>query len=176
MTRSSANAETRAIGVREGELLWTPSPAQVHAANLTKFAAWLARERGLQFSSYDALWHWSVTDLQGFWQAIWDYFGIQSSARHTRVLGKRTMPGAEWFPGARLNYAQHVLRHERPGSDALLFMTETTPLAGVPWESFAGQVRILATRLRGLGVRPGDRVVAFMPNIPQTMVAMLAKR
>jgi len=128
----------------------------------------------LHFANYDSLWHWSVTELEEFWHAIWDYFGIESSAPHTRVLGKREMPGAGWFPGARLNYAQHVLRNERAGADALLFMSETTPLAGLPWESFAGHVRILATRLRELGVRPGDRVVAFMPNIPQTMIAMLA--
>ncbi|MGC0772128.1 MAG: acetoacetate--CoA ligase [Candidatus Acidiferrum sp.] len=161
-------------GVREGELLWTPSAAQVEDANVTRFAKWLARERGLQFASYEAMWKWSVTELDDFWQAIWDYFRVESSAPHTRVLGKRTMPGAEWFPGARLNYAQHVLRNEHAGGDALLFMSETAPLTGVPWERFAGQVRILATRLRELGVRPGDRVVAYMPNIPQTMVAMLA--
>ncbi|MGC2832235.1 MAG: acetoacetate--CoA ligase [Candidatus Acidiferrum sp.] len=161
-------------GVREGELLWTPSAAQVEDANVTRFAKWLARERGLQFASYEAMWKWSVAELDDFWQAIWDYFRVESSAPHTRVLGKRTMPGAEWFPGARLNYAQHVLRNEHAGGDALLFMSETAPLTGVPWERFAGQVRILATRLRELGVRPGDRVVAYMPNIPQTMVAMLA--
>jgi acetoacetyl-CoA synthetase len=84
------------------------------------------------------------------------------------------MPGAQWFPGARLNYAEHVLRREPPGTDALLYGSETTPLAGLPWEEFAGQVRILATRLRAMGVRPGDRVVSIMPNIPHTVIAMLA--
>lgn len=84
------------------------------------------------------------------------------------------MPGAEWFPGARLNYAQHVLRNERAGEDALLFISETEPLRGVPWETFACDVRNLAAQLREMGVRPGDRVVSYMPNIPQTMVAMLA--
>jgi acetoacetyl-CoA synthetase len=174
ITNRGANISLEASGVREGELLWTPSAAQVEDANLTRFAKWLLRERGLQFDSYDALWQWSVTDLEGFWQAVWDYFGIQSSARHTRVLGKRTMPGAEWFPGAQLNYAEHVLRNEQEGTDALLFMNESMPLAGMRWEILAGQVRILATRLRKLGVRPGDRVVAYMPNIPETMIAMLA--
>src|SRR5882672_7840810 len=174
MTKPLANVESESVGVREGELLWTPSVVRVKDANLTRFASWLVRERGLHFDSYDAMWRWSVRELEEFWQAMWDYFGIESSARHTRVLGKRSMPGAEWFPGARLNYAQHVLRNERAGTDALLFMSETTPLVGVPWEGFACQVRILATRLRELGVRPGDRIVAYMPNIPQTMVAMLA--
>lgn len=160
--------------MREGELLWTPSAAQVEDANVTRFTKWLARERGLQFASYEDLWRWSVAELEEFWQAIWDYFGVESSAAPTRVLGKRTMPGAEWFPGARLNYAQHVLRNERAGSDAVLFMSETAPLRGVAWENFAGQVRILATRLRELGVGPGDRIAAYMPNIPETMIAMLA--
>src|SRR5579859_1302281 len=174
MNKSITNLESERSAVREGQLLWTPTVAQVEDTNLSRFAKWLARERGLQFDSYEAMWKWSVSQIEDFWQAMWDYFGIQSSARHTRVLGKRTMPGAEWFPGARLNYAQHILRNERAGADALLFMSETTRLTGVPWESFAGQVRILATRLRELGVQPGDRVVAYMPNIPQTMVAMLA--
>ena len=173
-TKPPAIAGPHGGGVREGELLWTPSAARIEDANPTRFAKWLARERGLQFSNYEAMWQWSVTELEEFWQAIWDYFGVESSAQHTRVLGKRTMPGAEWFPGAQLNYAQHVLRGERTGSDAVLFVSETAPLCGVPWEEFAGQVRILATRLRELGVQPGDRVVAYMPNIPQTMIAMLA--
>ena len=174
MTEPMANVASEKTAVREGELLWTPTAAQVEDTNLSRFAKWLAFERGLQFDSYEAMWKWSVSQIEDFWQAMWDYFSIQSSARHTRVLGKRTMPGAEWFPGARLNYAQHILRNERAGANAILFMTESTALTGVPWESFAEQVRILATRLRELGVQPGDRVVAYMPNIPQTMVAMLA--
>src|SRR5438105_1246277 len=84
------------------------------------------------------------------------------------------MPGARWFPGARLNYAEHVLRNERPGTTALLCCSETTPVTAVAWETLAGQVRVLATRLRELGVRPGDRVVACLPNIPHAVVAMLA--
>jgi acetoacetyl-CoA synthetase len=174
VTNRVESAESERPAVREGELLWTPSAAQVEDANLTRFAKWLLHERGLQFSNYDALWQWSVTELEEFWQAMWNYFDIQSSVPPTRVLGKRTMPGAEWFPGARLNYAQHVLRNERAGTDALLFMSESTPLTGVPWESFAGQVRTLATRLCEMGARPGDRVVGYIPNIPQTMIAMLA--
>ena len=174
MTNPGPNGQMESVGVREGELLWTPSSAQVARAHLTAFTEWLARERGLHFASYDELWRWSVTELDSFWQAVWDYFDIHASAPPTQVLAKRTMPGAQWFPGARLNYAEHVLKHERAGSDALLFLSETTPLTGLPGETFAGQVRILATRLRELGVRPGDRCVAFMPNIPQTMVAMLA--
>ncbi|MGH3318788.1 MAG: acetoacetate--CoA ligase [Streptosporangiaceae bacterium] len=160
--------------VREGDLLWTPSPEQAAGTGITAFTRWLERERGLRFDDYAALWRWSVDDLEGFWQAIWDYFDVQASVPPTRALGRREMPGAGWFPGARLNFAQHVLRGERPGTDALMYLSETTGLTGLAWEDFAGQVRVLATRLRALGVQPGDRVAAYLPNIPQAVVAMLA--
>jgi acetoacetyl-CoA synthetase len=160
--------------VREGDLLWTPGPGRVDRANVTAFIGWLGRERGHRFAGYHELWRWSVTDLDGFWQAVWDYCGVEASAPPTAVLGTRTMPGADWFPGARLNYAEHVLRNERPGQDALYHQSETTPLAGLPWPELANDVRVLATQLRGLGVRPGDRVASCMPNIPQTAIAMLA--
>ncbi|HEY6276007.1 MAG TPA: acetoacetate--CoA ligase [Streptosporangiaceae bacterium] len=160
--------------VSEGDLLWTPSPAKVAGANLTAFTARLAAERGLRFADYDALWRWSVTDLVGFWQTVWDHFGVLASAPPTATLGGRAMPGAQWFPGARLNYAENVLRRERPGTDALFYRGETIPLTPLTWEDLAGQVRVLATRLRELGLQPGDRVVSVMPNIPQTVIAMLA--
>jgi len=159
--------------VREGSVLWTPPAARVAGSKLTAFVAWLAA-RGHSFDSYDALWRWSVSDLDGFWQAVWDYTGVRASAPPTRVLGRRQMPGAEWFPGARLNYAEHVLRRERPGETALLSVTESAPLAGMDWAELGSQVRILATRLRAMGVRPGDRVASYLPNVPQAVVAMLA--
>ena len=159
--------------VREGDLLWTPSAERLADANVTAFQAWLA-ERGRRLGSYDEMWQWSVRDLTGFWQAIWDYCGVRCSEPPDRVLGRASMPGAQWFPGARLNYAEHVLRHERPGAAALLAASECAPLTQVDWTEFAGQVRILGTQLRALGVRPGDRVACYMPNIPQTAIAMLA--
>ena len=160
--------------MQPGELLWTPGPERIRLANVTALTDWLARERGRHFADYRALWRWSVEDLEGFWQALWDYFGIESSAPHTRVLARRSMPGAEWFPGARLNYAQHVLRRERGGGDVLLHLSETRPLTALSWATLGTQVRTLAAELRTLGIKPGDRVVAWMPNIPETMVAMLA--
>jgi acetoacetyl-CoA synthetase len=162
------------VQVRQGDLLWTPGPDRVDRANVTAFRQWLGRERGRHLAGYHELWRWSVTDLDGFWQAVWDYCGIEASAPPAAVLGARTMPGADWFPGARLNYAQHVLRNERPGLDALYYQSETTPLTGLPWPELANAVRVLATRLRGMGIRPGDRVASCMPNIPQTAIAMLA--
>lgn len=160
--------------IHEGELLWTPGADWVANANITKFTGWLKDKRQLNFPTYDALWTWSVSEPAAFWAALWDYFSIQSSTPYERVLTTSQMPGAQWFPGARLNYAQHVLRQERLGTDAVLFLSESTLAMAVSWEDFAGQVRILATQLRKLGVKPGDRVVAYMPNIPHALVAMLA--
>jgi len=160
--------------MREGEILWTPDAGRIERANVTALLRWLERERGLAFDGYTELWRWSMSDLEGFLGALWDYFQIESSAPPERVLGSRAMPGAQWFPGARLNYAQNVLRRERSGGIALLHASEDRPLASLSWAQLGAAVRILATRLRSLGVVPGDRVVAWMPNIPQTVIAMLA--
>lgn len=160
--------------INEGDLLWTPSPARIAGSRLAAFMQWLRTERQRDFKNYAELWQWSVGDLDGFWQAIWDYFHIESSATHSAVLGKRTMPGAQWFPGARLNFAQHVLRNEKPGETAQLYMSERAALQSMSWDEFAGTVRVLATQLRKMGVQPGDRVVAYLPNVPQAMMAMLA--
>jgi acetoacetyl-CoA synthetase len=160
--------------VTEGELLWTPSRERIERSHITAFIRWLAKERGLHFKDYDALWDWSVTDLEGFWQAIWDYYGGISTTPHRAVLESRKMPGTQWFPGAHVNYAEHVLRHERPDATAVLHLSERHKITGLSWEELAGKVRVLATQFRKLGVKPGDRVVACLPNIPEAMIAMLA--
>ena len=171
---STAGAAGGSGRVVEGDVLWTPSAEWIARTNVTAFQGWLERERGLHFADYLSLWRWSVADLEGFWGALWDYFQVEPSVPYTRVLGRRTMPGAEWFPGARLNYARHVLRRAPSGGEALFYMNETQPLTPLSWDDLANQVRVLATQLRALGVEPGDRVAAWMPNIPQTMIAMLA--
>ena len=105
--------------VNEGDLLWTPGPARMEEAELTRFTRWLSRERGLHFDDYNALWAWSVDNLETFWAAIWDFFEIKSSTPYECVMAEAPMPGARWFPGARLNLAEHVLRRARPGETAL---------------------------------------------------------
>ncbi len=160
--------------VNEGDLLWTPSPARIEKSHTTAFMRWLAKERGRSFASYEEMWRWSVDDLEGFWQAIWDFFQVRSSTPYERVLGERRMPGARWFPGAQLNYAEHALRFERPNADALMYLSERIPLSRMSWEELGGKVRILASQLRKLGVQRGDRVVAYLPNSPQAIIAMLA--
>ena len=109
--------------VTVGEILWEPSPEWVEQTNLHAFRQWLQENRGVTFDDLHQLRRWSLDHLDDFWQAIWDYFEIEASEQPTAVLGKRSMPGAEWFPGAKLNYAQHILRNERP---LLLFFTSDT--------------------------------------------------
>jgi acetoacetyl-CoA synthetase len=159
--------------IREGDLLWTPSAERIDNANLTHYLKWLAA-RGRSFDSYAALWRWSIEDQQGFWGSLWDYFDIRASRSYERVIGRQTMPGADWFPGAELNYAEHALRHERPGADALLYLSERRALSSLSWTDLGSGVRKLATRMRAMGVVRGDRVVAYLPNGPESVVAMLA--
>ena len=137
---------------------------------------WLARERGLKFTTYQELWSWSVTDLDAFWSSIWDFFKVRSSRPYERVLARDTMPGASWFTGAELNYAEHALarRDEHP---ALIARSETRGLehtTTVTYAELAEQVAAVRAGLVRLGVERGDRVVAYMPNIPETVVALLA--
>ena len=173
MTGATAAALPRHVA--EGDLLWTPDARRIADANLTAFTAWLRDERGADLGDdYRDVWRWSVTDLDGFWGAIWDYFDVRASNAPAAVLAARDMPGARWFPGARLNYAEHALRRAVEGGDALLSCSETTPLTPLSWDGLAAHVRIVATRLTAFGVRPGDRVVAWLPNTPEAVVAMLA--
>ncbi|MBI2994769.1 MAG: acetoacetate--CoA ligase [Gammaproteobacteria bacterium] len=158
----------------EGELLWTPDADWVERANITDFMRWLKREQGREFRDYPELYEWSVNHLEEFWEAVWKYFGIQSSTPYECVLASKQMPGAHWFPGARLNYAQHALQHEHLAGDAVIGLSELRPAQHISWHRFAADVRIVATQLRGLGIGPGDRVVAYLPNIPEAVVALLA--
>ncbi|MDT8397447.1 MAG: acetoacetate--CoA ligase [Pseudomonadales bacterium] len=160
--------------LKVGEVLWQPSQDWVEHSNINAFRQWLKSRRNLEFDDLRQLRRWSVEHLDDFWQAIWDYFQIQASVPPTRVLGRREMPGAEWFPGARLNYAQNILRQEQPGTDALFYASEKQALQGLPWTTLAGNVRILATQLRAMGIKPGDRVAAYLPNIPEAVTALLA--
>ncbi len=160
--------------VSPGEILWQPSENWIQASNLQQFRNWLKQNRNLEFENFQSLRQWSVDHLDDFWQAVWDYFDIEASSPPSAVLGKRTMPGADWFPGAKLNYAQHILRHEKPDTTALLYCSETSPLQKLDFSTLATNVRKLATRLRELGIKPGDRVAAYMTNIPEAVTALLA--
>ena len=140
------------------------------------FMRWLAAERGLTFADYDALWRWSITDLEGFWAAIWDFFEVRASQPYTRILGKAEMPGTEWCPGAMLNYTDQILKHAeaREGELALIVQSETFGRSEMTWGQLQQQVASVAGRLRVMGVEPGDRVVAVLPNTETATVAFLA--
>jgi acetoacetyl-CoA synthetase len=161
--------------VTAGEVLWTP-PADVRERTVIgRYLAWLHRERGLDFADYDALWRWSVTDLDGFWCSLWEYFEIRAHTPYERVLGSREMPGADWFPGARLNYAEHMLgRDEDADASAVLAHSQSRDPIELTFGELRDQVARARAGLRRLGVGPGDRVVAYLPNIPETLVAFLA--
>ncbi len=139
---------------------------------------WLRTRRGLAFDDYDALWRWSVTDLDAFWRSIWDCFGIASPTPPGPVLAREAMPGAQWFPGTQVNYAHQVLRHVGPaaaaGFPALVARDEAGRARELSWPALRRQVAALALHLRAQGLQPGDRVAAYLPNVPEAIVAFLA--
>jgi acetoacetyl-CoA synthetase len=149
------------------ELLWRPSAERIERATITRFA----RERGLP-EGYHDLWAWSVGDIEAFWAAIWDFFDVDGA--YDRVLGSREMPGVEWFPGAQLSYARHVFRGKDDAEVAIRHASELRGLGEWTWGELRDRTARIATGLRRLGVAEGDRVVAYMPNIPETIAAFLA--
>ncbi|WP_037140378.1 acetoacetate--CoA ligase [Rhodococcoides fascians] len=158
------------------ETLWAPSPERVAASRMADFQRWIRDNRQVSTSSYRDLWTWSVTDPDAFWMSIWQYFDVVHSAAPNCALADDRMPGAEWFPGARLNWAENLLRHARtaPDSAAIIAVTETGQPEETSWAALEQQTANLAARLRDLGVGPGDRVAAVLPNIAEAVVALLA--
>ncbi|HEX4679306.1 MAG TPA: acetoacetate--CoA ligase [Gaiellaceae bacterium] len=154
--------------------IWCPAPAAIEGSELTRYQHWLAAAHGRTFADYQALWEWSTTDLDGFWGSLWEYFEISASAPYERVLGSRTMPGAEWFPGAELSYAEHIFRGKRDDDVAIVHASETRPLAELRWSELRALTARIAAGLRANGVTRGDRVVAYMPTVPETTAAFLA--
>ncbi len=157
-----------------GELLWEPSTELVERSRIVEFMRWLERERGLAFAGYAELWQWSVDDLEGFWSAIWEFFEVQADGDPSPVLASREMPGARWFPNTALNYAEHVFAGKDEGEVAILHASELRELEEMSWGELRRQVAAAAAGLRELGVERGDRVVAYLPNIPEAVVAFLA--
>ncbi|GAA5195178.1 acetoacetate--CoA ligase [Rugosimonospora acidiphila] len=158
------------------KVLWTPPADAKNRYRVGDFMNWLDRERGLDFADYPALWEWSTTDLAGFWGAVWDYFMVSAHTAPTAVLADAHMPGARWFPGARLNYAEHVLR--MPGvanSTPMVFgVSQTRAQVTLTAADLREQVRRVRAGLVRLGVGEGDRVAAYLPNIPEAYVLLLA--
>jgi acetoacetyl-CoA synthetase len=155
-------------------LLWEPSDADRDATHLAHYMRWIAEQGGRDFDDYHALWRWSVEDIEAFWGSLVDYFDVRFAEPPERVLGSREMPGAEWFPGARVNYAEHIFRATHDGEPAVLHASELRPLSQLTWAELLERVARCAAGLRTLGIEPGDRVVAYLPNTAEALIAFLA--
>jgi acetoacetyl-CoA synthetase len=167
--------------------LWEPTVEDRERAEMTRFIRYLGEHDGRELRSYEELWRWSVDELEQFWASIWDFCGVQSSRPYERVLANRSMPGAEWFAGAQLNYAENMLtdlqradgdlrsgRRRDPDAIAVVHCSELRELSELSWGELNERVAAAAGGLRSLGVGRGDRVVAYMPNIAETLIAFLA--
>lgn len=161
---------------KEGDILWQAPQSRKDSSQITKYLGWL-KDHGQTFDGYWDLWQWSVDDPAAFWRSIWDYFDLIYEGEIDEVMTADPMPRTRWFTGTRLNYAEHVLRHEfsgDPNRPMLHYASEIRELQTMSWAEVAGAVRRLATTLRSMGIQPGDRIAAYMPNIPETVICMLA--
>src|SRR4051795_7557135 len=159
------------------DVLWRPTPDSIRATRLAAFASWVEQRRGLSFGAppdYDALWRWSVEHLDQFWGDLATWTRVLPDVPDDRVLPQRRMPGAEWFPGSTVNYAEQVFRNVTEDHPALIAVAEDGDPVEISWASLRGQVGAFAATLRRLGVRPGDRVAGYLPNVPEAVVAFLA--
>ncbi|MGN6170507.1 MAG: acetoacetate--CoA ligase [Solirubrobacteraceae bacterium] len=162
------------MAVAEPKVLWTPSGEWIERATLTRYMRWLEEKRGLEFEGYHDLWRWSVFDIEAFWRSIVDFCGVRFAEGGEKVLGSDAMPGASWFPGSRLSYAEHVFAGKDPDALAIQHASESRGLERLTWGELRAQTAAIASGLRSLGVGPGDRVAAYMPNIPETVASLLA--
>lgn len=162
------------MALQQGEVVWTPSPEQIEQSRLAAFVRWLEPRQQREFPDYASLWQWSVDHLDTFWGEAWRFFDIQADGEPEPVLAARTMPGAQWFPNVRLNYAEHVFRMAAADRPAVIARAEGAAVRELGWDELERQVGALAATLRGMGVEAGDRVVSFMPNVPETLAAFLA--
>ena len=164
------------LASRDGPgVLWMPPPDVRETTEIGRYLTWLERERGLVFQEYNELWRWSVDDLPGFWSSIWEFFEVKSRAPYEAVLADDAMPGATWFPGARLNFAEHLIGHDEDAERvAVVSHSQTRDSSELSFADFREQVARARAGLVRLGVGQGDRVVAYLPNIPETLVAFAA--
>lgn len=160
--------------IKEGDLIWQPSPAVIENANLSHYMRWLAENKIAQVTNYDELWQWSVTEIADFWQSIVQYRDIQFTKEADSVLTDSAMPGARWLPGAEINYTQNIFHKRNDTQPMMLMKAEDSPLQTLSWSEVYDKVHRLATVMRDMGITKGDRVVNFMPNRAETIIALLA--
>lgn len=160
--------------IQEGTLLWEPSEQMKQSSNLMDYMNWLRNNRNLDFADYDQLWKWSVEEIEQFWESIWDYFAVISSGNYVKVLSERKMPGAKWFDGTKVNYAEHIFRNKKDGKPAIISKSEGKPVRTMTWEVLQDEVAAFREGLLKEGIKAGDRVAAYIPNIPEAVIAFLA--
>ncbi|MCM3601722.1 acetoacetate--CoA ligase [Robertmurraya korlensis] len=158
----------------QGKLLWEPPQEMQMNTNVKKFMNWLEENKGLKFETYNQLWKWSVTEIENFWAAIWEYFNILASRNYLEVLSGSNMPDVKWFQGAMLNYAEHIFRNENAERPAIIHKSESRPVQQLSWKELKNNTAAVAAHLRSMGVKSGDRVVGYAPNIPETLTFFLA--
>ena len=165
---------TRLANPKQTAILWQPTLAQTDATQLAAYQRWLDTTYGLRFDSYAALWQWSVDDIERFWQTIWDFFDMQAEGSRDPVLATHAMPGAVWYPNARLNYAEHIFRNATDARPALIARSEDAGTREVSWAQLRRDTGALAAKMRQQGVVAGDRVASYLPNRAETVIAFLA--
>ena len=156
------------------QILWTPDANFIEQSNLKSFEKWLNTHKGLTFDNYQKLWKWSVENIELFWECLWQYFNIKSHTEYSSVLSSHSMPGAKWFEGATLNYAEHIFRNKKQGKTALHFKNESNTLSSMKWEAFEQKVSSVQQFLIKNDVSKGDCVAGYMSNIPETIIVFLA--
>ena len=154
--------------------IWAPSDEQIGTTTLTRFQDHVRATHGLEFEDYESLWRWSVTDLEGFWSSVWNFFGLDSESGYERVLTDEAMPGTRWFPGARVNFARFLLERGKPEATAIVSIDETGHTRYLTWSALRQQVSALAAELDRAEVAVGDVVAGYLPNIAEAVVAFLA--
>ena len=160
--------------VKQGELLWTPSKESIAKSNILKFINYVNNQEQTDIQSYDDLWRWSIKDIESFWRSFATFADVKFHEKPKAILGQSEMPGAEWFPGATLNFAEHTFRYSQTNDNAFYTISETGPLERVSWAQLEQETKRLALGLKALGVNRGDRVAAILPNIKEALVCFLA--
>ena len=159
--------------ISEGSILWNPSQSIKDKSNLTRYLHWVEEDRNLKFNTYDELLNWSINNVEDFWESIWKFFQIKAHKPYSQVLQDGNMPNVEWFLGAELNYAEHALKR-RDDHVAIVAHSNTRPPEHITYNQLFNQVASLSNGLRELGVQKGDRIAAYVPNIPEAVIGLLA--
>lgn len=155
-------------------LLWAPSQEFKNSSHLRDYRDWLKSNRGIDFNDYQELWNWSIINIEDFWESVWNYFKVISIGQYSHVLSSHKMPGVKWFDGAKLNYAEHIFRNYKQEETAIIFGHESGSVEYISWEELKSKVASMTDYLKSLGVEKGDRVVAFLPNVPEATISFLA--